>query len=532
MAEIKDNPIINHIAAAAQAQASNQQTQLDIAKQMDIEQGQSDAMVLARQAIGGADQTIIAGKNSRAAAVDAKASSIRTEFGADPTLQGSESNYWLKEAQDNAHKAYAALDVINGKKQATLLSDPLGFISAQFTLPADVATYNYYAEKHNLAEGRVKDITSVSDANVIAADRAAAKTSTEEAIAEGDKAAALSVLDVAKIREAAAGTRIKGMAELNSLSRDQASLALQIHQSANSDRGLQLQEQAHKDLMEDRAQRRADAQERLNDKKSSMEDQEALRNAYNMGAKATGRVQIPDARSWRTTNGALQKDPLFWETLGYGQQLQMTDGVTNGIPVANSAGQAAMLYHSGRPPAGDNVAKFLTDTVEAVRLEPTAPKDKEGLTAAITVEAQKRAKVMAARIDPKAPNIYTAPPVSVVMQALGADTDPFLDTVVKPMLAIDANVKIPDDVMFGKAADFAKGSKADFNVAADGISSYYKIAALKNGILNGYADKGLPAQTSYNAVINGAVVNLVDPIAVKKALLMANMRTPSKFGLD
>jgi hypothetical protein len=523
MAEIKDNPIINHIAANAQAQAQNTQTSVDIAKMMDQQEEQSQAAIVARSAIGNADQTILSSRHSRAAAVDAKNAAIRTEFGADPTLQGTASNNWIREAEANAQKAYAALDVVKQKQSTTLLDDPIGFISAQFTLPADVAAYNYYANKHNIAQSRVSEITQSSDANVIAANRAAATTSTEEAIAEGEKAALGAAMDIAKLKEAAAGSRIKGLGELNALTRDQANMAMQLHQSANSDRGLALQEQAHRDLLEDRALRRQQAASQLKDKQDSFEDQESLRLAYNMGAKATGRVQIPDARSWRTTNAALQKDPLFWETMGYGQQLQLTEGVTNGIPVANSAGNTAMLYASGRVPAGNNVAQFLVDRVAEVKLEPNAPKDKEGFAAAVTIHAQARAKTMSTRIDPKVPNIYSAPPVGVVMQAVGLADDPFLTTMVKPILVEEPNAKIPDDVLFAKAADFVAGNRANFNAAADGIATYYKIAVLKNNIANQYSEKGLPNQKAYNAVINGRTVNLIDVISIKRELMIQDM---------
>lgn len=524
MATQTDNPIINHIAAASQAQASNKQAGIDIAAQMDAQQATYSDAAMSQAALGAGKQAIISSQETLLAAKEAKAAQIRADFGADPTEVGSQSNKWLVEMQQTADKAYASLDAIREKQSQTLLSNPLGFIQAQFTLPADIAEHNYWASKHNMAESNLSQITSASDANVIAANRAAATTSTELAIAKGEEAAQIANYNIAQIKEQAAGARIKGIEVLNSLSAQKASMALQIHQSANSDRGLQLQEQAHKDMMADRALRRADTAERLQEKADNLESQEDMRKQFNAAARSNNQAEIPDQRAWRTVVTANAKNPDFWSKIAAGQQIVANDGSSVGVPVASSAGHAAMVYANGGTNFKlDPVAQFLFDRLETAKSTSGAYKDPEAFAAAVTKTAVADATKMGKRIDPNSPNIYSAPPASVVLSALGPKTDPFIATVLKPIIDANPKATIPDDVLLGKAFEFAAGNSANYNTAAAGIKTYYDQAVLNNTLTKQFVEKGLPAQTKYPAVIDGRLVDLTNITDIKKAIIRHNI---------
>ena len=514
------NPILDYAAQTAQAQASSQQTALDIHKQMDQEDMANHAAVVAREAIGNADVTMAAQKNSWQAATDAKVAELRTLMGSDPTEQGSQSNIWLARMQENAQKAYDAMDVIKEKQSKTLLNDPLGFINAQFTLPADIATHNYYAQKHNIAEQELNEITSASDANVLATQRAAQHTSTEYAIAEGIKAAQSSELDVARLIGENAGKRIQGLGELDNLNQRQLNNVFQAHSAANSDASLEMQRQAHKDMMDQRT-------ERLKQKADSEDAIELERQAYNAGQRKLGKPTIEDNRLFRNIYGKnYGKNDDFMNTLGLGQSLIAAGGVANGIPVAANAGEAASLYASG----GNNnlkdnqVGAFLSAQLTAVKSGVNPPKDKTALYGMVTDNAVKAAKGMLGEIRSDQGNIYAAPAPAIVLKAIGLATDPFLSDVVKPLVDQNPAVKIDDDTLVGKAIDYSK-TRGNLDMAADGIANYYKMAILKNNLLNQYAENGLPAQSgSYNARIQGKIVNLADKTAVKNLILMTNTR--------
>ena len=523
MAEIKSNPIIDHIAATAQAMASDKQAAIDVATQLDEQEQSNSAAQVAQQALGGAKQVIISQKNSWEAATDATVKGIRADFGANANEVGSNANYWMKESEKTARQAYEARDALQAKQGISMLSDPLGWINAQFSVQSDAATFNYYVDKHNEANSRLDQITQSSDAQVIATQRSQQKTSTEYAIAQGEEAAQTAAYNISQLKDKAAGDRIKGIVELNNLTAKDAALALQLHQANNSDRGLALQAQAHKDMMADRADRAAERAERAADKTSTLQDQEDFRNQYNANARRNNQTEIPDNKSWRTVFAVNAKNPDFWAKVAAGQQIIANDGASTGIPVAASAGHAAVVYAGGGTNLKkDPVAQFLFDKLSAVKANPQAPKDPEALAAMVTKVAVDEATNQARAINPNVGNIYSAPPVAVVMGAVGPKTDPFLATVVKPLVDADPNVKINDDVLFGQAFDFAKGNSANFNTAAAGIKAYYDQAVLQNNKLKEYTEKGLPAQVGYNVVINGQTVDATNITAIKKAMITAN----------
>jgi hypothetical protein len=261
-------------------------------------------------------------------------------------------------------------------------------------------------------------------------------------------------------------------------------------------------------------------QEALDAKKDKLEDDTAMMNDYNVGAKAFGRPQFSDIRTFKRVSQTMStRDPEFMKVLGYGQDVNLKAGVTNDIPVSNSAGHTALVYASGTVPAGNIVGRFLAEEVAQAKLSPTAPKDREALAAHITDNATTQALGFQKRIIPGKGNIYEAPPTSVVMASVAAATDPFLSSVIKPTLDVDPKVKISDELMYGKALDFARGGKGNLNVAASGLVTYYQKAALENNLLNQYVEKGLPAQKDYRAVIDGGVVDLTNIVDVKRALL-------------
>jgi len=510
------NPVLDYVAQSARTAADNTETALQIHQAMDQRDDAYNAAMIANSAMGGAEQSIISQKNALAAASDAKVDSVRVAFGADPTAQGSESNYWLGEMKANAHKAYEALDSVNAKKAINPLSDPLGYVAAQFTLPSDIATFNYYAEKHNVAESSLNEITQASDANVIAARRASATTSTELALAESDKAAQQTLLANAELKEKSAGARIVGLNELNNLNNQQLNIAFQLHSAQNSDKSLEMQRQVHQDMMDQRA-------ERLKAKADSEAAIEMERQAYNAGARRMNKATIEDNVTFKNIySRSYGKDAAFMATLGQGQDIQLNGGVTNGIPVASNAGEAALVMATGNT-TSDKVGSFLVKQLATEKQSPTAPKDRAALVDVVNQAAVKAATGQKNYItDPT--NIYAAPPPSVVMKAVGAASDPFLQETLADVIKGDPKASIPDGVLFGKALDWAK-KPGGLNMAVDGLTTYYKLAVLQNDTLNQYQEKGLPPQRgSYNAVIDGKVINLTDPTAVRTALLMAKTK--------
>lgn len=525
MAEVKDNPIINHIAAAAQAQASSQQAQLRIQEQLDAQEAASQQAILAATSVGNAQATIKSSEESWKASSDAQIASIGVALGTDWTTQGSESNYWATQMKENAHKAYESLDVIKDKQSKTLLSDPLGFISAQFTLPADIATHNYYARKHNVAEQALNEITNASNSAAIAAKQMEQRTSEAVAEAKANEALANAAKDVANITANAAGNKIKGIVEINSMTAQQADMAFKIHAANNSDAQLALQQRQADDLHAQRMMAQTQRQEQLDAKAATLDDWKAQLDIRNIGAKAMGKAPVTSIDMFRREYNMSGKTQDYQDMLNYGMDISLNQGSLSGVPVAQNAGRAALNYAKGGVNLNGNVAgTFLTQVLGQQKLLPTAPKDQAALAEQVTSVATKIAKDQLASIDnsnPAAPNIYAAPPPSVMLQSKAVQSSPFIMETLVPMLEQNKNLQLPDAVLVAKAADYAKGGKANFNVAVAGIAAYYKQATIINSANNRYVEHDLPKQTSYTARINGADVDLTNETQVKMVLMKA-----------
>ena len=527
MATQKENPILNYVAQAAQAAAANKQAQIDTALLMDEQETAQQEQVTQARAAGKARVAVIAGTEAIAASTDAEKALIVEKFGTTYSDQASESNFWATEMKVNGRKAYESQDKLKELQGKDFMSDPLGFISAQFALPAAAAEFNYFANKHNTAQANLTSITQASDAAVIAASRAAKTTSTELAIAKGEEAAALNATQVSELIARNAGTRIQGIGALNNLSNQQLSQAFQLHSAQNSDRSLAMQAQSLAQQAKMRQLALDEAKERLDAKNAMLEDIKYEMDAYNAGARRTGKMTFDSIERFRSAYKANQNSPEFINTMSSGKLLVLNKGVTNGIMVADNAGEAAMIYSTGQ--AVTPVAKFLKQQVLDVKQNVNAPKDRVGFIGSVSNVAVERAGKQAKRIDQNSPetNIYAAPPASVILQSRAVDL-PFINEMVRPMLEADPNAKIPDAVLVEKAVEYAKMGRGNFNDAAASITSYYRQAVLTNKLTNQYIENGLPEQKNYPAVLNGKIVDLTDPIQVKRMLLS---RTAPTLGL-
>jgi len=518
MATQKTDPIFDYIAQSAKTNAANQQAQIDTAKILEQQQADEKEAEFQVSAAGTAAAGVISAKNSIAATLDAKKAKIVEAYGTNYDEQGSDSNFWAAEMKGNARKAYEVQDRLLKAQQTDFMTNPIGFINAQFEIPAIASEYNYYASKSNTAQANLQSITQASDSAVMATARSSASTSTELAIAEGQEAAARTAAEVAKMKVNSAGTRIQGIQALNSMSNQQLNIAFQVHSAQNSDKSLKMQEESMAMQREARAQARQDAADRLEAKNAQLDQVKYEMEAYNAGARRTGKMTFSDPKMFLKAYESNKNLPEFTNTLTSGKMLVMNEGVTNGIMVADNAGEAALIYSTGQ--ATTPVGKFLKQAVLEAKTDPTAPKDRQGFVGTITPLIVQSAKKQLGSIDDTSPttNIYAAPPPSVMLQAKSLDS-PFMSSTVKPMLEADGNAKIPDSVMLAKAVEYAKTGKAGFNDAAQSIALYYKHAVMYNNAVNQYVENGLPAQVGYTARINNKLVNLADEVQVKRYLL-------------
>lgn len=530
MAEIKDNPIINYVAQAAQQNASDTKAKLGIQVQLDEQEEASNEAMLAASIAGGSKATQIAAEESWKASSDVGVAAMQEALGTSWTAQGSESNKWAARIKENAEKAYSALDIIKEKQTKTLLNDPIGFIEAQFSLPADIATHNYYADKHNKAEDNLNRIISSSNAAAIAVKQMEKRTSNEFAEAKAQEAMALAAGNVAALKRQSAGDKIKGITEINNLTAKQTDLVFRVHALRNSDESLELQRQSQSDNHKLATVRLQQRQEELANKAATEEEWRVDMETRNIGAKAKGVPEIVSLAAFkREFTGPLSKNPIYQDMFAYGSAIQMNDGSLSGISVAQNAGSAARNYAAtgGVNLANNPVGSFLSQVYSAQRIHPTAPKDPIAFAEVVNTAAINEASNMRRSIDnsnPNTPNIYAAPAAAVMIKTFGVMNDPFIVETVKPMLDLNPNTVITDATMLAKAADYAKTNRANFNMAAESISDYYKRAVVLNNSIKLYKENGLPAQTNYIARIDNKNIDLTDITQVRQYIFKKNMQ--------
>jgi hypothetical protein len=521
MPDIKNNPVINAAAANAEAVASNERTKLDILKQLDVQDSIASASSDSIRAIALADKSIKAQGNAAEAEVDAQNAAARVALASSWTDQGSKSNYWAAQMHENATKAYASLDVIKKKQAATLLDDPLGFIEAQFTLPADIDTHNYYAEKHNIAESSLNQLTQATNAAAIANSNMKKRTSLESAEAELTKVAENANLQLQSIRRQSAGDRISGLKELNSLTQQQSNLAYQALSADNEQKRLAIAQQSAADQHAQRMMMQADRAERMNQKEVDRNDLVALMDARNLGAKQLGKVQIDNVDLFRREYMAQQKNSTYQDMVSVGQQIQNNRGNVDGISLGQNAGSIARNYASpGTNLTGNVAGTYLAQVYDATKVSPAAAsaKDPVAFNELVNTNATRTAKLQLGDIKDDLPNIYKAPPPSILTAQVAVKSNPFIVDTVLPMVAVNPNVQIEAGAMMSKASDFSKTS-SNINVAAAGVASYYKQAVLTNNLVNRYKENGLPEQLKYMANIGGRTINLADELQVKSAIM-------------
>lgn len=520
------------LAQAGQTAAKQQQTQLDIAKLMDAQTDAFGEQSLAVSDMLQAKKTASIAEEGFKAKTDAEKAAAQTALSSSYADQGSRSNYWAKESASNADKAYAALDAINEKKQSNLLSDPVGYIMNQFTLPTDIATHNYYAEKHNLAEGElnriVKQTTEAGQmANMMqqstSAELAASKLGELEAQARGEKA---------KILGASAGTRMAGLQILNQMDVARSDLAFKALGAINADAHLKIAQQSAADTHAMRLMQQEEFKTKIDAKIEAGQNIQAELDSYNVGARIAHRPEIGDVKTFQRVyqSAILNKNQDFMQVVAAGQEAQLQGGNKDGVGIAKTAGETAGMY--SRAPGAliktDSVAMYMSDTFNKAKLDATAPKDPTAFAAKVSETLLKDAKAKSALIKDNEPNIYAAPPVGVMMQSKAGQqiiSNPFFASTVAPMVQADPTVKIEDGVMFAKAEAFVRENpQANLKVTAAGISAYYRNATVVNNFAKRYIENGLPKQDSYVAKINGEPVELSNETQVVRALMLSSNR--------
>ena len=529
------DPVLNYLAEQGKAAAATTNNQTAMAVQQGI---QANAT---KTDISGAEN-IAAGQAMAAASMDAvklqtsaENANARTMLGADPLA----ANYRLQELTNQRTDAYnKANDIaktIADKQSLTFINDPLGFINAQFTLPADIAQHNYYANLHNSAADEYTTIVSQTTATAQENTATAATMTTAAALAKQQEIQGQSQQAVAKAQQTGAQLAIEGISKQQALTDDQLNQAHMAVQVKDEQTRIAMQ-QANFGLVQ--AQKKiylGILQDSLERKTAALEDQNAAVTAYNKAADKMGAPRLPAT----TVIAKLrQKDPQVAEVLAYGQRLQDALGTGETVPVSGSMAQAGALYNStpGMVPTGTSAptAKFLASTVAELHARPEiqAIKDPSSRLDSINATLSGVVATQAKTIYDDKPNVYSAPPAAALIAATPAlSANSFVSSIVMPQAQANpsAAFKANDIVSAGIAAVAKDPSQLDS--VAEGINKIGVAAVNYNNNLKGYQANNVPLQTNYPAALNTGMfggtqtVELTDLTAIKTLLMRKQFGT-------
>lgn len=521
---ITSNPIVDYMLSVGKANAANTNAAISVTAQMDAQESITEDELAQIALRGKAQQTISKQTELFSANADKEKAAARVALSGNWSDQASRSNYWAQEIQSNADKAYAAKTSIMEKQSKTLLSDPLGFIAAQFELPAEITAHNYFVDRQNTAEANLNELTKATNDAAISIDRTKQSTSAELAEAKGNEIAYNAQIAADELKRQAAGIKITGIKELASLSSQQASLAYNALAASNEQERLALAKKAASEQSQMRAWAQQDREEKLAQKADDQATLQAMMDDRNAGARATGKYTVPDLSAFKREFASRRSDPVYQDMLNTGQLVNLNGGSVTGISIGKNAGDAARVYASpGTNVAGNDTAKFLAQMWSTEKGKNLATlKDPAAFTEHVNTVATETAKSMLGQVKDGFPNIYSAPPTQTIVSSNSVKSNPFIASTVMPMVEANPTAVIPDNTLFAKAVEYAKGG--DLNSAAAGIASYYKQAVLGNNITKRFVENGLPEQKAYNSVIDGRVVDLADETTVKRELLKQSLR--------
>lgn len=532
---MKPNPLIDAIAARAQADAQSQMANLDLLYNMDTIQDATAERIAGIEDGVNAALTISSEQELFKAKTTANTALASAYLGMNP----DEANFRLAKLAatraESYDRAMAVEDVIAKKKQATLLSDPLTWINAQFTLPADEAAYTHYANRHNAAEAEFNGIVNSGTATGQAYRALEAATSSALAQAKADAI-------VAQGTEQRAQAMIQG-AQLNSQGALQL-LQLKDHDLNRAETAVRLQQSAQQfeinkeNLALTRIQRQLAVDAAL-DKKMEREEKAALEadiaSKVNFAALHLGKPEMPPAlimsklRSEKASGipGAMYKYLRIGEDAANSGKAGIA-GVSLG-----SASETAALYKAGGvTPVGPEapVIEFLVDSARAAStdLAIAGTKDKEAKENMINSVIVKKAGENLKRIDSTdSKNIYAAPATSALLTAVPSlAAHKFITETLAPIAAANPTAPTTDAAILSAATTAIKADPKRLNEISTALEKYYNAAVDQNNTMKMYMEKGLPQQKDYSALLpvgmfgNKVVVNLADPIALKRMLLL------------
>lgn len=538
--KLDSNVFLDFVAQSAMTARDTTLAATKITAQQNAIRNATEESVAAVRAAASTDEIASAAMNARLAETDAANGLAKSFLGLNP----NEAAFRLRDLVATRVEAYNKVNEIAGqirdKKQATLLSDPIGFINAQFTLPADIAQHNYYAALHNNASEEYDGIVQSGTATGQMNKALAATTSVAEAQAQITKIQQKAKQDEAVLAIQGAQLQISGIKELQQLSASQLTQANLRVSVFNEQENMKLRNAQFAALEEQRRLAREDAANKRKTKEEAEADEEQMVAAYNLAATRDGYAQLPRSVILARAKRAGADGELVRLAITRGENLLIAGGNTEAVPVGKNAAESAVYYsRTGGTPVGTTAStvNFLKNRVADFANNPlvVAAKTAEEKAAVLNKLLSEDAARQLTAIRPDEPNIYAAlTPLALAsaVPALLNKEHKFLQGTVFPMSEAAPQQPIKDDAIVAAAMAEIQKNPGRLNEITNTLGTYYTAAAQANNKLKGYKEMGLPMQSGYNAQIGKQVMDLTDTLQLRRYFMVKGLvyNNPLLFG--
>jgi len=526
----------------AETEAANIRTQTQVSQSLaEIENAGTD-QAYNIDSMQKATTTIVAAKDAMVADTQAATARAKLELGTDSKAGNYRLAKLANDRETNYDAAVQAEQIIFDKKKTTFASDPLGWIHAQITLPADVDVYNHFANRHNMAEQEYNSIVQSTTETARMNEATAVTTNAAMADANLQLVKAKAEDQRFNLKKEFAQFNITGAQALQGLSQQQLTNA---HSALTEQEALGNFKLRQANMAAAAASREeANARRRLSDeqrialgeqKAGIIADQNAQLGFFNKAVEKVGGVAmdlptfLQKARSDKTGYVA--------NLARYGQDLQDAETAgqgADGIPMLGVGMSAADLpgllrVARARPKAIDkDVYEFTAKTEQEYTLAKgaTLPKDPAVRAAEISKYVEDKAVLQYKAIDPTSPNIYSAPTPKQLTESIPimAKYPAIADVIKRSVDNPDVPIKDIDIINAARTALAKDPSKGNFKAIADSLEAYYVGVTTYNNVHKQYLEKGLPQQQDYNAVVplgmfgKNQTINMRKPLEIKKLL--------------
>lgn len=437
---------------------------------------------------------------------------------------------------------------IADKQSKSLLSDPLGFINAQFELPALITQHNYYATAHNEASSEFDDIVSKSTAVAVNNKANEATMTLAAAQAKQQEIGAVTAQNIAKVQAQGAQFQLQGIRDLQSLNMQDLQTA-QTKQNMLAEQSRIAAQNANADL--NRQQKKLvieQLQQTIAAKKATQEQTDMAVASVNKAQASLGGPVLPPAIIMSRLS---KNDPVVMRLLNIGEDIAINGGNKEGVAIGRTPGEVgAFLLHSQINPIGTSASTmtYIGKKTQEFASDPmvTMQKDPEGKLSIINKMFAEDLKKQDVIHDGDTGNIRAAPSITALVSSIPAlANNGFIAKELIEKAKSNHDMPTSANDVYAAGLEAIKKDPKRLDEVVAGMSSFFNASIWYNNKMKGFTENALPIQTGYTAAIKGGYfgrttnVDMTNPLVLKTKLVTEALGTnigpqggPINFGIQ